>query len=263
MLCVVDDAHWLDPATADALLFCARRLGADRVLMVFSARDGAATPFRPDGIGELRADRARPGCCPRPARPAPRGRTGAGGHRPADRRDAAATRWLCWSCRPSSAADQLGGSSPLPAQLHLTTRVEQAFLDRSRRLSADGAGSAAARGRRRHRRARRRSAGQRRPSVLDEQALEAAVASGLLVAGRAGRGGAAPAGPVGDLPGRHRRATTTRAPRAGRRPGRSSETPTARRGIAPPPPTGPTTTSSPPSSASGPVPSVAAGTPPP
>ena len=31
VLCVVDDAHWLDPATADALLFCARRIGADRV----------------------------------------------------------------------------------------------------------------------------------------------------------------------------------------------------------------------------------------
>ena len=39
MLCIVEDAHWLDPATADALLFCARRLGADRVLLVFSARD--------------------------------------------------------------------------------------------------------------------------------------------------------------------------------------------------------------------------------
>ena len=43
MLCVVDDAHWLDPATADALLFCARRIGADRVVMVFATRDGAAT----------------------------------------------------------------------------------------------------------------------------------------------------------------------------------------------------------------------------
>ena len=53
VLCVVDDAHWLDPATADALLFCARRLGADRALLVFSARDGVATSFRPDGIPEL------------------------------------------------------------------------------------------------------------------------------------------------------------------------------------------------------------------
>ena len=41
MVCVVDDAHWLDHASADALLFCARRIGADRVAMVFAARDGA------------------------------------------------------------------------------------------------------------------------------------------------------------------------------------------------------------------------------
>ena len=53
VVCVVEDAHWLDSATADALLFCGRRLGADRVLLVFSARDGAATPFRSDGIAEM------------------------------------------------------------------------------------------------------------------------------------------------------------------------------------------------------------------
>jgi predicted ATPase len=53
VLAVVEDAHWLDSATADALLFCARRLGADRVLLVFSARDGVESPFRPDGIADL------------------------------------------------------------------------------------------------------------------------------------------------------------------------------------------------------------------
>ena len=53
VLCVVDDAHWLDPATADALLFCARRIGADRVVMVFAARDDAGHRFRPEGLPEL------------------------------------------------------------------------------------------------------------------------------------------------------------------------------------------------------------------
>ena len=53
VLCVVDDAHWLDPATAGALLFCARRLGADRVAMVFSAREGAWENFEPQGLGEM------------------------------------------------------------------------------------------------------------------------------------------------------------------------------------------------------------------
>jgi hypothetical protein len=53
VLCVVEDAHWLDAATADALLFCARRLGADRVLLLFSARDSTTSLFRPDGVEEL------------------------------------------------------------------------------------------------------------------------------------------------------------------------------------------------------------------
>ena len=53
MVCVVDDAHWLDPATADALLFCASRIGADRVAMVFAARDDAAATFEAPGFAEL------------------------------------------------------------------------------------------------------------------------------------------------------------------------------------------------------------------
>ncbi|MFF8289524.1 ATP-binding protein [Streptomyces sp. NPDC016309] len=39
---LVDDAHWLDLETMDALLFAARRLGMGRVAMVFAARDDSA-----------------------------------------------------------------------------------------------------------------------------------------------------------------------------------------------------------------------------
>ena len=39
LVCVVDDAHWLDSASADALLFATRRLEADPVAVVFAARD--------------------------------------------------------------------------------------------------------------------------------------------------------------------------------------------------------------------------------
>jgi len=39
LLCVVDDAHWLDPATTQALAFVARRLGADSVGLVFASRE--------------------------------------------------------------------------------------------------------------------------------------------------------------------------------------------------------------------------------
>jgi DNA-binding CsgD family transcriptional regulator len=39
LLCLVDDAHWLDTASAEALLFAARRLEAEGVVFVFAARD--------------------------------------------------------------------------------------------------------------------------------------------------------------------------------------------------------------------------------
>ena len=49
VVCVVDDAQWLDTASADALLFAARQLQADPVTIVFAARDTQAS--RGNGIG--------------------------------------------------------------------------------------------------------------------------------------------------------------------------------------------------------------------
>ena len=68
VLCVVDDAHWLDSATAEALLFGARRLGADRVVMLFTARDGAGRLFDPQDLSELVLTRTRRGRVPHPPR---------------------------------------------------------------------------------------------------------------------------------------------------------------------------------------------------
>ncbi len=44
LLCVVDDAQWLDRASADALLFAARRLDTESIVLLLCARTGA---FRP------------------------------------------------------------------------------------------------------------------------------------------------------------------------------------------------------------------------
>ncbi|KAB1916423.1 helix-turn-helix transcriptional regulator [Micromonospora sp. AMSO31t] len=50
LLCLVDDAHWLDKVSAEALLFAARRLHAEGVVMIFAARDGS---FPAPGLPEL------------------------------------------------------------------------------------------------------------------------------------------------------------------------------------------------------------------
>ncbi len=45
VLVLLDDAHWFDAASADALLFAARRLGAERVAVLLTAREGDAEAF--------------------------------------------------------------------------------------------------------------------------------------------------------------------------------------------------------------------------
>src|SRR5215472_9067878 len=52
-LCVVDDAQWLDKPSADALVFAARRLRAERLAILFGAREGETTRFEAAGLAEL------------------------------------------------------------------------------------------------------------------------------------------------------------------------------------------------------------------
>jgi hypothetical protein len=69
VLCLVDDAQWLDRASGDALVFAARRLHAERAAVLVAARDeppGARLP----GLPELLAGRDG----------------GSGGGQPGDRR---------------------------------------------------------------------------------------------------------------------------------------------------------------------------------
>ncbi len=54
VLCLVDDAHWLDQTSADALLFAARRLQAEGVALVFAAHDQETALFSAAGLPELR-----------------------------------------------------------------------------------------------------------------------------------------------------------------------------------------------------------------
>jgi DNA-binding CsgD family transcriptional regulator len=133
VLCLVDDAHWLDDATASALQFVARRLVRERIAMLFCARDGDARQFDSSGLphvlvtgldvhaaGELLAAGATV-----PLAPAVAARLIAetGGNP------------LALVELPSAlSAEQLAGIEQLPDTLPVTDGIESAFLDRFRRL---------------------------------------------------------------------------------------------------------------------------------
>ncbi|MET0698455.1 MAG: AAA family ATPase [Mycobacterium sp.] len=52
LLCIIDDAQWIDDVSRQALGFAARRLHADRVALIFATRD--LTAYHLDGLPELR-----------------------------------------------------------------------------------------------------------------------------------------------------------------------------------------------------------------
>jgi hypothetical protein len=54
LLCVVDDAQWLDAPSAEALMFAARRLDAEGVAFLVAVREGGESIFSRAPIAELR-----------------------------------------------------------------------------------------------------------------------------------------------------------------------------------------------------------------
>ncbi len=53
VLLAVEDAHWLDPATADVLAFVARRLESEPVVLLAAMRDTPGSPLDAAGLPEL------------------------------------------------------------------------------------------------------------------------------------------------------------------------------------------------------------------
>lgn len=55
VLCLVDDAHWFDQPSLRALVFAARRLGTERVALLFAAREGC-TLLERSGLASVELD---------------------------------------------------------------------------------------------------------------------------------------------------------------------------------------------------------------
>jgi AAA ATPase domain len=135
VLCLVDDAHWLDAASAKALRFVARRLDAEGIAIVFAVRIGEGRPLEIAGVPSLDLvgldAEAAAAVLARRA-----GVVAATGVR--DRLlaltggNALALVELSSTLSPA----QLAGREPLADALPLTANVEHAFLERVRRLPA-------------------------------------------------------------------------------------------------------------------------------
>ena len=133
LLCVVEDAHWLDRPSAQVLEFVARRVESDPAILLFAVREGLPSSFDEAGLPELRlagldedASSALLDLAPVTLPPDLRRRI----------LDEAAGNPLALIELPAAAAE-LGTGAPPSGPLPLTARLEQAFTSRLTNLSAD------------------------------------------------------------------------------------------------------------------------------
>jgi DNA-binding CsgD family transcriptional regulator/tetratricopeptide (TPR) repeat protein len=134
VLAMVDDAHWLDDASAAALLFVARRLEVEPVAMLFGAREGEARTFEAGDLPTMRLA----GLDLTAVTELLSARTGTSVSAEVGAELLASTGGnpLALTELPQLLApDQLTGRTALPHRLPVTDAVERAFLDRGRRLS--------------------------------------------------------------------------------------------------------------------------------
>jgi DNA-binding CsgD family transcriptional regulator/tetratricopeptide (TPR) repeat protein len=132
LLCLIDDVQFLDAASADALVFCARRLGAEPVAMLFAAREGAARVFAAPGLPELAVEglaaeaAAQLLAASAPAATDPVREWLLG--------EAAGNPLALLELPRGLSAAQLQGRAALPETAPLTSRLRSAFVQRIDRL---------------------------------------------------------------------------------------------------------------------------------
>jgi DNA-binding CsgD family transcriptional regulator len=136
VLVAVDDAHWVDPASGEALAFAARRLGSEGIVALFAMRDAEPSAFDGSGVPQLAigglpskaahallAENVPVAIAPAVARRLVQ----MSGGNPLAMREMAA----------SVSVEQLAGRDPLPELLPVGKRLERAFMRRLEPLPAE------------------------------------------------------------------------------------------------------------------------------
>ena len=132
LLCVVDDAQWLDVPSADALVFTARRVAAEGIVILFAAREGELRRFDAAGLAELTLEGlGRDLAMMLLEHSAP--------DAPAYVRErllaeAAGNPLALLELPAGLSPEQVSGDSPLPQALPLTARLRATFMKRVRAL---------------------------------------------------------------------------------------------------------------------------------
>jgi len=137
LLCLIDDAQWLDEASAQILAFVARRVEAERLALVLTVRDsgdGALDPFaglpelRPEGLGESDAKALLTAAVRTPLDDGVRARIVA---------EARGNPLALLELPRSTELAQLAGGFELPNTLSVPRRIEDSFQRRSAGLPAE------------------------------------------------------------------------------------------------------------------------------
>src|SRR6185437_7814033 len=132
VLCLIDDAQWVDRPSAEALAFTARRLQAERLALMFGVREGEIRGFEAAGVAELRLTGLSPRSAAavlestaRDAAPEVRARLIA---------EAAGNPLALIELPGALSQAQLAGLDPLPEAIPLTPRLEGVFRQLAARL---------------------------------------------------------------------------------------------------------------------------------
>ena len=135
VLCVVDDAQWLDRPSADALIFAARRMAAEPIAVLFLAREGDVDRFDAPGLPELILG----GLDHASAQTILAAVVGDAAAPVRDRliAEAAGNPLALLELPGALSAAQRRGEQPLPQSIPLTPRLQEAFRAQIERLPID------------------------------------------------------------------------------------------------------------------------------